>query len=80
MKQKILPIKLQKEFNAQLTYALPLCVLLSDDIYEEWFYENYVEIFNVQLPDDTLTYGIFDSLFYAWRDNINSLVMYIAIP
>ena len=75
MKNMVLPINMQNEFIAQLNYALPLCVLLADEHYKEWFYENYVEFFIVQQPDKTLAYGIFDSLFYAWRDNIDSLIM-----
>lgn len=75
MDSKILPVNIQKEFNAQLIYAFPLCVLLSNDYYSAWFHENYLELFITQIDECEFEYGIFDSLFYAWRDNINPLVM-----
>ena len=73
--KKLLPINIQKDFNAQLMYALPLCVLLVDDFYLEWFYENYVELFIVEQPNSTFAYGIFDALYYSSFDNISPRIM-----
>lgn len=61
-----LPINLDIDYNFSLTYAYPLCVLLSDDKYIGWYYENYIKIFTkldgVDFFDcrmiDMLNYGV----------------------
>ena len=42
---KKLSVKLQNEINTYLHWAYPLCVILSDEKYYPWFYENFINIF-----------------------------------
>ncbi len=59
-----LPICLQKDFNFNLGYAFPLCVLLGDPNYLGWYYENYIEHFFFVSKEKFLSSGIFDALEY----------------
>ncbi len=72
---KILPIKLQKDYNLILGYALPLCVILADNKFEGWYYENYTMPYVLLKGIEYFECGILDAIEYGGRDNINTRLM-----
>lgn len=72
---KILPIKLQKDYNLILGYALPLCIILADDKFEGWYYENYTMPYVILEGIEYFECGIMDAIEYGSRDNINTRLM-----
>lgn len=72
---KILPIFVQKDYNLTLGYALPLCIILADNKFEGWYYENYTMPYAILVEIDYFECGIIDAIEYGSRDNINTRLM-----
>ena len=51
---KILDVKAQTSINTYLHHAFPLSIILADDRFYPWLYENFVQIFAGYLPDNVL--------------------------
>ena len=44
MEKVILPIKIQEDFNCMFWQALPLCVLKANHGYNDWIFENFINV------------------------------------
>ena len=47
-----LPVCLQKDINAYLSNALPLCIILADNRLLPWYYEHYVQIYSISITNE----------------------------
>lgn len=81
MDNKTLPILIQQDFTTPFTYSLPLCILLSDDTWLGWYYENYIKIFTQFVNNDFFECKILDALDYSMNGVIETgLIRYSYFP
>jgi hypothetical protein len=74
---KKLPIVLQKEINSALYYALPLCVILTEEKLKSWFYEHFIETYyyngSYNYLEDDMIKGGFNSILDKIRFSYSNL-------
>lgn len=64
MKDKLaeLPISIQKDFNATLVLAYPLCILLSYKQYYPWYMEHYIQPWGIECSNHWTDIDMVDTL------------------
>lgn len=70
VKRKEVKVTLQKDINAYLYVALPLCVILAEEKLFPWYYENYIEIVYTTMKFFQLEYLGTDLLSFANFANV----------
>lgn len=66
----MLSIKVEQDYITWFNYAFPLYILLADDMYEGWYYENYIKLFTHLNDIDYFECGLVDALDYSIGGNM----------
>ena len=74
-KRKKLPITIQSDYYMNQGYALPLCILLKDDFYRNWYHVNYLMPHAFFRSINDFYCEIYDALEYGWKHRIDSHVL-----
>ncbi len=62
-----LVVTLQNDINSYLYYALPLCVILSDNKFQSWFFEHYIQIASIIYANGNMGCQYVDGVTYDFR-------------